>query len=67
MGGEMETIRQPEVDWEVKSASRPYDSLQEIANQMSLGVLTQHPPQVEVVAYNVAAVGMAKIRGFQGR
>jgi hypothetical protein len=56
MGGEMETIRQPEVDWEVKSASRPYDSLQEIANEMSLGVLTQYPPQVEVVAYNVAAV-----------
>ena len=33
-GGETENIRQPEIDWEVKAASRPYDNLQELANEV---------------------------------
>jgi hypothetical protein len=56
MAGETDTIRQPEIDWEIKAASLPYDGLQELANEFSLGALTQRPPYVEVVAYNVAVV-----------
>ena len=54
-GGETKNIRQPEIDWEVKAASRPYDNLQELANEWSLG-LTSRPPQVEIVATPIAAI-----------
>jgi hypothetical protein len=54
-GGETKNLRQPEIDWEVKAASRPYDNLQELANEWSLG-LTSRPPQVEIVATPIAAI-----------
>ncbi len=56
MAGEAETIRQPEIDWEIKAASPPYEGLQELANEFHLGPLIQRTPHVEVVAYNVAVV-----------
>jgi hypothetical protein len=60
MAGETESIRQPEIDWEIKAASRPYDGLQELANEFGLGQLVQRPPYVEVVAFNVAAIDLQK-------
>lgn len=56
MGGGTENIRQPEIDWEIKAASRPYEGLQELAHEFGLGLLDQRPPYVEVVAYNVAVI-----------
>jgi hypothetical protein len=60
MGGETENIRQPEIDWEIKAASRPHDGLQELANEFSLGQLVQRPLHVEAVAFNVAAIDLRK-------
>jgi hypothetical protein len=62
VGGETETIRQPDIDWEIKAASPPYDGLQELANEFGLGVLAQRPPYVEVVAYNVGAIDAQNCR-----
>jgi len=43
MSGQAETIRQPDIDWEIKVASRPYEGLQELANEFRLGEpLKQH-------------------------
>jgi hypothetical protein len=56
MAGATDHIRQPEIDWEIKAASRPYEGLQELANEFSLGPLVQRPSYVEFVAYNVAVV-----------
>jgi hypothetical protein len=60
IAGETENICQPEIDWEIKAASRPYDGLQELANEFSLGQLVQRPPYVEAVAFNVAAIDLRK-------
>ena len=62
MAGETDTIRQPEIDWEIKAAARPYDGLQELANEFALGPLIQRPPYVEVFAYNVAVIDMERSR-----
>lgn len=56
MAGETNTIRQPETDWEIKAAERPYDGLQELANELVLGQLVQRPPYIEIFAYNVAVI-----------
>jgi hypothetical protein len=56
MAGETDTIRQPEIDWEIKAASPPYDGIQELANEFGLGPLTQRPPYIEIIAYNVAVI-----------
>lgn len=60
MAGQTESIRQPDIDWEIKAASRPYDSLQELANEFGLAPLTDRPPYVEIIAYNVAALDAQK-------
>jgi predicted dehydrogenase len=50
MGGQTESIRQPEIDWEIKASARPYDGLQELANEFVLGPLNDRPPYVDVIA-----------------
>jgi hypothetical protein len=40
-GEQAEAIRQPDIDWEIKGASRPYEGLQELANEFALGPLTR--------------------------
>ena len=60
MAGETEAIRQPEIDWEIKGASLPFDGLQELSNEFGLGPLTQRPPHIEIVAYNVEAIDIQK-------
>ncbi len=60
MAGTTETIRQPEIDWEIKAASRPYDGLQELATEFGLGPLSQRPPYIEAVAYNVSAIDLQR-------
>jgi hypothetical protein len=56
MAGATGYIRQPEIDWEIKAASRPYEGLQELAHEFGLGILDPRPPYVEVIAYNVAVI-----------
>ena len=66
MGGETETIVSQRSIGRSRPRPRPYDSLQEIANEMSLGVLTQHPPRSKS-SPTTSALLTAKIRGFQGK
>lgn len=49
-------IRQPEIDWELAAAAKPYDSLNELLNEFSLGGLNGDFASVEVVAHTVAFV-----------
>lgn len=50
---------QLELDWELKAAAVPYDSLNELFAEFGLGVLTANVATVEVVAHYVAAVDAA--------
>ena len=60
MAGGTASIRQPEIDWEIKAASPPYDGLQELATEFGLGPLAQRPPYIEAVAYNVEAIDVQR-------
>jgi hypothetical protein len=65
MGEQAETIRQPDIDWEIKGASRPYEGLQELANEFGLGPLTERSVYVEIFAPNISAIDtkMSKVAG----
>jgi hypothetical protein len=64
-GEEAEAIRQPDIDWEIKGASRPYEGLQELANEFALGPLTERSGYVEIFAPNVSAIDtkLSKVAG----
>ena len=62
-----QTIHQPDLDWELRAAQRPYDSLQELAFEYKLGSL-RSVASVEVIAFNVAAFDFTStIRGTSAR
>ncbi len=46
---------QPMLDWELKASPTPYDSLQELASDYSLGPL-RDVTNLEIIAFNVAAI-----------
>jgi hypothetical protein len=60
MGGQLEPIPQPDIDWEIKAGSPPYDGLQELMQLFGLGGMTAPTAVVEFIAYNVSAVDGAK-------
>jgi hypothetical protein len=60
MGGQLEPIPQPDIDWEIKAGTPPYDSLQELAQVFGLGGITAPTAVVEFIAYNVCAIDGAK-------
>src|SRR5215510_13514138 len=64
-GEQAEAIRQPDIDWEIKGASRPYEGLQELANEFALGPLTERSGYVEIIAPNVSAIDtkLSKVAG----
>jgi hypothetical protein len=64
-GEAAEAIRQPDIDWEIKGASRPYEGLQELANEFALGPLTERSAYVEIFAQNVSAIDtkLSKVAG----
>jgi len=64
-GEQAEAIRQPDIDWEIKGASRPYEGLQELANEFGLGPLTEQSGYVEIFAPNVSAIDtkLSKVAG----
>jgi hypothetical protein len=65
MGEQAEAIRQPDIDWEIKGASRPYEGLQELALEFRLGPLTERSGYVEIFASHVSAVDtkLSKVAG----
>jgi hypothetical protein len=56
MGGNPRLVRQPDLDWEIKAADTPYDSLQELMFEYQLGLLTNAPINVEIAAFCVAEI-----------
>lgn len=56
-----EHVRQPHLDWELKAASTPYDSVAELLLDYRLGPLRGDAANVEVVAFNVAAVDLSSV------
>ncbi len=56
-GARRESIRWPALDWELKAASTPFDSIQELSNEFSVGPTDGESLGVEVIALNVAGVG----------
>jgi hypothetical protein len=56
MAGQLERLPQPNIDWEIKASAVPFDGLQEIANELGLGLLRWQVATVEIVGFNVAAV-----------
>ncbi|ARQ02572.1 hypothetical protein [Pseudorhodoplanes sinuspersici] len=59
------TIAQPNIDWEVKSATPPYDGLQELATELGFGSISVATSTIEIIAFNVAAIDMqdSKVSG----
>lgn len=49
-------VQQPQLDWELKSASTPFDSLGELLGEYSLGIYKGDFAHIEVVALAVAEV-----------
>lgn len=57
-------IRQPELDWEVMAHEQPYAGIQELAFHHKVGFISHDKVQVEIVAYQVAAISAeSKIEG----
>jgi len=67
MAGPIASVPQPDIDWEIKAAATPYDGLQEIVNELSLGAMSGPTASVEVAAFNVAAIDgkTSKVAGTQ--
>ena len=60
-------MARPTLDWELKASPTPYDNLQELAGEFSLGLL-RDVINAEVVAFNVAAIDAAStVTGTVGR
>lgn len=49
-------LQQPQLDWELKAQARPYDGIQDLMNEYSLGFLEADKSSIELVAYNIAAI-----------
>jgi hypothetical protein len=67
LGGQVDVIPQPDIDWEIKASALPFDGLNEIISQFGLGPLSDQTVNVDVVAYNVATVeaAVSKLDGTQ--
>jgi hypothetical protein len=55
-GGPIEALQQPDLDWEIKAASQPYDGLQDLAEGFSVGPIRASNREIEVIAPNVGAI-----------
>jgi hypothetical protein len=62
MAGPKASLRQPDLDWEIKAATLPYDGLQELVNELNLGSIIGPTASVEIVAFNIAGVDVQKSR-----
>ncbi len=65
---QFQCLNQPSLDWELKAAPTPYESLQELMFEYGLGALHNDAISVDVIASNVAAVDLAsKIEGTKAK
>jgi hypothetical protein len=55
-GSPIEALQQPDLDWEIKAASQPYDGLQDLAEGFSVGPIRVSNREIEVIAPNVGAI-----------
>jgi hypothetical protein len=51
-------VKQPDLDWELKAGPEPFDSLNELLLEYSLGTYRQDFTNIEVVAFQVGAVDL---------
>lgn len=57
-------IKQMDIDWELKAAPEPFESLNELLNEFSLGSYRGDFANIEVVAFSVVAVDLgSKVAG----
>lgn len=54
-------IEQPKLDWELKAATKPYDSIDELLTTLFLGGNRDDSAKVEIVANPVAAINVNSI------
>jgi hypothetical protein len=55
-GGDAPHLNSVNIDWELKAAKTPYDSVQELCNEYAVGSFSGHQAKVEVAAYNLAVI-----------
>jgi hypothetical protein len=62
MAGQVENRSLPDLDWELKAASTPYENLQELVGEYAIGPTATggNTATLEFVAINVAAIDSAK-------
>jgi hypothetical protein len=65
LGAQQEPIPQPDIDWEIKAATPPYDGVPELAREYGLDAVAGDAVSVGIVAFNIAAVDVAssKVKG----
>ncbi|MCF1433675.1 hypothetical protein GOZ97_16055 [Agrobacterium vitis] len=62
LGGKAELQQlQPELDWELKGATVPYDGLQELMNHYRVGTLRSDVIAIEAVALEIIAVDLSTL------
>jgi hypothetical protein len=67
LGGPVQLMSQPTLDWELKASPTPYDNLQELALEYPLGPLRE-VVNVDVVAFNVALIdATSTLAGTSGK
>lgn len=61
LGGQIQGLIQPDLDWEIKAAETPFDGLQELSTEYAVGFSSNTTiVNVEIVAFNVAAIDAAR-------
>ena len=53
---DLQNLSSPALDWELKAASPPFDSLQELVNHFGAGVIQGGNCAIEIPAFEVAAI-----------
>src|SRR5437762_3106477 len=56
-GDRRNRIESPQLDWELRGATTPFESVQELCAEFAVGSPNGDSVAVEVIAFNVAAVG----------
>ncbi|MGE0095134.1 MAG: hypothetical protein AB7M05_01720 [Alphaproteobacteria bacterium] len=51
-------IRRPHIDWELKAATTPYDTIEDLINEYQLGLPRNNAITFEIVGFTVAAINI---------
>lgn len=64
----MQYLRQPQFDWELKAALTPYDNLNDLLSEYNLGTYQGDSTKVEVIATHVAGVDLGtRVQGAKAK